>query len=286
MIQFPPGVRNGFPVAVRKLDGYGGPHHAHGTHAHGFFGLMYATSGQGVMVLGKRKVAVKEGSLVITAPGETHNTDGLRGVARWAVDFAADAFGAEGAGWQFPRPSRPEWVALLRHSWAQPQAICVPASHRAQWHRQLETIQRELEERARGYREIARAELKLLLIRTSRLILTKDTPEPVSPLLGEVFDTIESRYSDQLSLSDVARAVARSPAHLTTVVRQQTGMTVQQWIIERRMAEARLRLLNSDENINVVAERVGYGDPTLFIRHFRRAHGVTPRDWRHGTAER
>jgi len=286
MIQFPPGVTNGFPVVVRKLDGFGGPHHAHGPHAHGFFGLMYVLSGRGTIAFGKRQIAVKEGTLIITAPGETHDTDGLTGVARWAVDFAPDAFGTEGAGWLFPRPSRPEWVALLRHSWDEPQAICVPVAHRAQWQRQLETVHRELEERARGYREIARAELKLLLIRTSRLILTKDTPEPISPLLGEVFDTIESRFADQLSLSDVARAVSRSPAPLTTVVREQTGMTVQQWIIERRMAEARLRLLTSDENINILAERIGYGDPTLFIRHFRRAHGVTPRDWRRGTAER
>jgi AraC-like DNA-binding protein len=36
----------------------------------------------------------------------------------------------------------------------------------------------------------------------------------------------------------------------------------------------------TDERIDIVAERAGYGDATLMIRHFKRAHGVTPSAWR------
>jgi AraC family transcriptional activator of pobA len=193
-----------------------------------------------------------------------------------------DAFGFEAAGWLFPRPTRPEWSVLLRRSWEAAQVIAVPHEQRAEWIRQFETIARELTERGPGYREIVRAELKALLIRTGRLS-TRPPAEPLSPLLAEVFEVIERRFADSVSLSDVAREVGRSTAHLTTIVRQQTGMTVQQWIIERRMAEARQRLMASDENVDVLAERVGYRDPTLFIRHFKRAHGVTPRRWRNGS---
>jgi AraC-like DNA-binding protein len=46
------------------------------------------------------------------------------------------------------------------------------------------------------------------------------------------------------------------------------------------MAEARRRLLHSDERIDIVAERIGYADVTHFIRMFRREHGVTPAAWR------
>jgi len=282
VIQFPPGASHGLPIAIRKVDGHGKAVHAEGPHSHGFFGIMYVTEGQGWMTFGKRSVEVREGSITLIAPGEIHDTTALRGVARWSLDFTPDAFGAEGAGWLFPRPSRPEWIALLRRSSDEPQALEIPKCERAEWERQLRAIEREVRERNRGFREAVRALLKILLIRASRLAVGRDAPEAVSPLLGEVFDAIESRFNDPLSLSDVARMVGRSPAHLTTVVRTQTGMTVQQWIIERRMAEARQRLLLSDENIIVLAERVGYNDPTLFIRHFKRAHGVTPRAWRRG----
>ncbi|HEY4239524.1 MAG TPA: AraC family transcriptional regulator [Kofleriaceae bacterium] len=284
LIQVPPSAPIGFPVAVNRQDGKGRPIHAAGPHAHGFFALMFVTEGRGIMRCGRTDLEVAEGSFVVTAPGEVHDTSGMRGVSRYGIDFSPDVFGAEGAGWLFPRPSRPEWIVLLRRSWDAPQVIDVPPEKRADWHRMVETIAQELDERPHGYREIVRAELKALLIRTSRLVARGMAPpsEPVPPLLGEVFDAIEAQFGDACSLSSVARTVGRSPAHLTTVVREATGMTVQQWIIERRMAEARQRLLVSDENVQILAERVGYRDATLFIRHFKRAHGVTPRRFRMG----
>jgi AraC-like DNA-binding protein len=53
-----------------------------------------------------------------------------------------------------------------------------------------------------------------------------------------------------------------------------------EWIIAGRMAEARHLLLHSDQMVDVVAERVGYADPTHFIRMFHRTHGATPAAWR------
>ncbi|HEY0255016.1 MAG TPA: AraC family transcriptional regulator [Kofleriaceae bacterium] len=282
MIQFPTGAPLGFPISARSIDGLGEPVHSPRPHAHGFFALMFVTHGEGVMRVGREQLAVRAGSFVITAPGELHDTALLRGVARWALDFVPDAFGAEAAGWLFPRPTRPEWSVLLRRSWHQAQVIEVPDPQRAEWIRQFATIARELADQGPGYREIVRAELKTLLIRTGRLS-ARHAPEPLAPLLGEVFDVIEAKFAEALSLAEVARVVGRSTAHLTTIVRQQTGMTVQQWIIERRMAEARQRLMATDENVDVIAERIGYRDVTLFIRHFKRAHGVTPRHWRNGS---
>ena len=175
LIQYPTGAPLGFPIAVTWLDGLGSPIHAAGPHAHGFFALLYGMGGTGTMRCGRKSLPIAPGSLVITAPGEVHDTAGLRGVSRWGLDFTPDAFGAEAAGWLFPRPSCPEWLVFLRRSWDEPQVIEVPDELRADWNRQLSTISHEL------------------------------------------------------------------------------------------------------------AERVGYRDPTLFIRHFKRAHGVTPRRWRNGS---
>ncbi len=71
-----------------------------------------------------------------------------------------------------------------------------------------------------------------------------------------------------------------TPGHLTTVVRRRTGRTVQEWIIERRIAEARRLLAETDLPVAEVARRVGVPDPGYFSRLFRRAHGASPRKWR------
>jgi AraC-like DNA-binding protein len=100
------------------------------------------------------------------------------------------------------------------------------------------------------------------------------------PLLAEVFAYVEKHYAEPISLANVAEAVSLSSGYLTTVVRRRTGRTVVEWIAERRMAEARRLLVETDESIEWIGAGVGYDDPTYFARRFRRAHGVTPAAWR------
>jgi AraC family transcriptional activator of pobA len=91
---------------------------------------------------------------------------------------------------------------------------------------------------------------------------------------------IERNCLGALTLKEVAKAVHRTPAYVTTALKKATGRSAVQWIISGRMAEARRLLLHSDERVDVIAERVGYADATHFIRLFRRENGVTPAAWR------
>jgi AraC-like DNA-binding protein len=86
--------------------------------------------------------------------------------------------------------------------------------------------------------------------------------------------------AERLSLRDVARELSLTPGHLTTEVRRRTGRTVQDWITERRLTEARRLLVETDLPVTEVARRAGYPDPGYFARTFRHHHGVAPRTWR------
>lgn len=100
------------------------------------------------------------------------------------------------------------------------------------------------------------------------------------PTLSSVFQFIETHYRDPISLREVAQAAGYSAAYLTHLVQQETGRTVNQWIVEYRMAEARLLLLKTDHPIYRIAIAVGYQSAEQFIRQFRQAHNVTPKSWR------
>jgi AraC family transcriptional regulator, transcriptional activator of pobA len=99
-------------------------------------------------------------------------------------------------------------------------------------------------------------------------------------VVADALRLIERNCLGRISPRDVAAAVKRSPAYLTTALRQATGRSAGEWIMAGRMAEARRLLLHSAERIDIIAERVGYADPTHFIRMFRRQHGATPAAWR------
>jgi AraC-like DNA-binding protein len=158
----------------------------------------------------------------------------------------------------------------------------VPRSRRSAWDYAIRSIESELASRQEGYRQAALAHLTVLLIELARLArdVVADLRRSGEPLLAEVFAVIDRRHAESLSLRDVAGELGMTPGHLTTVVRRRTGRTVQEWIIERRMAEARELLAETDLPVAEIAGRVGITDPGYFSRLFSRAHGVSPREWR------
>ena len=158
----------------------------------------------------------------------------------------------------------------------------VPAARRSAWDNAIRSIETELTAGEEGYRQAVLAHLTLLLIELARLVrdVVADLRRSGEPLLAEAFSVIDRRHAEPLSLRDVASELGMTPAHLTTVVRRRTGRTVQEWIIERRMAEARTLLAETDLPIAEVAGRVGVPDPGYFSRLFSRTHGVSPRKWR------
>jgi AraC-like DNA-binding protein len=160
--------------------------------------------------------------------------------------------------------------------------LTVPAARKSVWSNAIASIEAELTDRKDGYRQAALAHLTLLLIDVARLAsdVVGELRRSGEPLLAEVFMVIDRHRGESLSLRDVADELGITPGHLTTVVRRRTGRTVQEWIIERRMAEARSLLSDTELPVAEVARRVGMTDPGYFSRQFRRAHGASPREWR------
>jgi YesN/AraC family two-component response regulator len=103
---------------------------------------------------------------------------------------------------------------------------------------------------------------------------------PTDPKLANVFDFIEAHYRQPISLKDVAQEAGYSPAYLTNLVQSHTGRTIKQWIIERRMAQAKTLLAKTTQSVRHIAEASGYNDAGYFTRQFRQFHGISPQAWR------
>jgi len=103
---------------------------------------------------------------------------------------------------------------------------------------------------------------------------------PSIPRLCEVFEFIELNYHQSIRLKEVAQAVGYSSAYLTDLVRRLTGKTVNNWIIERRIAEASTLLLETNYSVDEIALKVGYQNINHFYCQFRDYYKNTPRAWR------
>jgi AraC family transcriptional regulator len=109
---------------------------------------------------------------------------------------------------------------------------------------------------------------------------TQESIFPFIPRLREVFEFIEVNYHQSIRLKEVAQAVGYSSAYLTDLVRRLTGKTVNNWIIERRIAEASTLLLETNYSVDEIALKVGYQNINHFYCQFRNYYQNTPRAWR------
>lgn len=103
---------------------------------------------------------------------------------------------------------------------------------------------------------------------------------PSSPQLKPIFEFIEKNYHLPITLNDVAEAVGYSPAYLTNLVKRRTKRTIINWILERRMLEARSLLITTNRSITEIAINVGFTDAYYFSRRFSQYHKISPRSWR------
>ncbi|BAZ71109.1 transcriptional regulator (plasmid) [Fischerella sp. NIES-4106] len=114
----------------------------------------------------------------------------------------------------------------------------------------------------------------------SKKSITQKSIFPSIPLLCEVFEFIELNYHQSIRLKEVAQAVGYSSAYLTDLVRRLTGKTVNNWIVERRIAEASTLLLETNYSVEEIALKVGYQNINHFYCQFRNYYKNTPRAWR------
>jgi AraC family transcriptional activator of pobA len=223
------------------------------------------------------------GLVYVAAPGEVLDPARVdRAEGGVAVFFDPSALGMDGRTAWPAWESHPLLFPFLHGESGGLLQLRLPVTRRPAWDETIRSIETELAARLEGHRQAAFAHLTLLLIDVARLAgdVVGELRHSGEPLLADVFAVIERGHAEPLSLRDVAGEVGMTPGHLTTLVRRRTGRTVQEWIIDRRMAESRRLLADTDLSIGEVARRVGISDPGYFSRLFRRAHGTNPRTWR------
>jgi AraC-like DNA-binding protein len=102
-------------------------------------------------------------------------------------------------------------------------------------------------------------------------------------LLTRVRSYVRQHLTDPgLDAAQVAAAHAISVRQLYRLCAA-AHFSLEQWIIQQRLEGARAELAtprSRDRSIAVIARHWGFTDPSYFSRRFRRAFGLTPREWR------
>jgi two-component system response regulator YesN len=93
-------------------------------------------------------------------------------------------------------------------------------------------------------------------------------------------DYIKRRYCEPITLNDVAKAAHLSVSRLSHVFKEQTGLTIVDYLTNTRIEYAKELLISTNKSCTEVCFEAGYNNQSYFTRTFKDIVGLTPRNFR------
>jgi AraC-like DNA-binding protein len=91
---------------------------------------------------------------------------------------------------------------------------------------------------------------------------------------------VDSSLTQPWSVGELAARLHLTPISFQRLMHRHYQATAQQMVLELRMRRARQFLLGTADTLEQIAARLGYETPFSFSRAFKRAHGLSPREFR------
>lgn len=102
----------------------------------------------------------------------------------------------------------------------------------------------------------------------------------LSNVVTEIKGIINKRYGEKLSLNEIASEVYLTPTYVCLLFKEDTGITVNEYITKVRMAKAKEYLTNTNMKLPDIADKIGYSDASYFSKLFKRQVGMLPSEYR------
>ncbi len=100
------------------------------------------------------------------------------------------------------------------------------------------------------------------------------------PLVRKTVEYVNSNFCRDLRLSEVARRLGVSEAHISRTFSKEMKCSFVQYLSRRRMNHALRLLRTTDLKIYEIAERIGYSNTEHFSRMFKKIMGRSPKEYR------
>lgn len=120
--------------------------------------------------------------------------------------------------------------------------------------------------------------LLIFINRLYRSHLPKIAPLPLTPIIREIVDYVDSHIDEELSVQSLCHHFSYSVAYISAQFSKQMGLPLKQFIITKKIALAK-QLLAESLSVTQVYERCGFGDYSNFIRTFKKTVGISPLQW-------
>ena len=98
--------------------------------------------------------------------------------------------------------------------------------------------------------------------------------------LQEVKNYLDDHFSEKITLEMLERMFFINKFYLARLFKEQFGSSVNHYLLQVRITQAKHLLRFTSLSIEEVARRCGMSDANYFARMFKKVEGITPRGYR------
>jgi len=91
-----------------------------------------------------------------------------------------------------------------------------------------------------------------------------------------IIDFIRDNYTNYVSLDIVAQKFNMNPNYLSGYIKKKIGMNYQEFVNNLRLEQAKKLMIETDMNIQEIADVLGYDNSSSFIRFFKKHEKESP----------
>ena len=99
-------------------------------------------------------------------------------------------------------------------------------------------------------------------------------------MLQKIITEIKTRYTENISLSELAERYGISISYLSSLVKEELHLSFSEYITAKRIQKAKELLEDETLSIEQIAEQTGYNDYFYFTKVFKKTLGISPSKYR------
>jgi len=108
-------------------------------------------------------------------------------------------------------------------------------------------------------------------------------PKTMTKEVSAALRYINSYFTENISLEDVADAVYLSSYYLSRLFKKEVGVNFSSYLLYKRLDEAKRLLKETDAPISGISSSLSFSDPSYFCKVFKKYTSSTPKEYRNIT---
>ena len=147
----------------------------------------------------------------------------------------------------------------------------------------MKMLLREIDAREDGCEMVCQDLTEVLLVRIVRMAsvsLRLTAPPAESKECATAKRYIDENYSESITLDKLAEIAHVNKYYLSHSFKNEYNFSPIDYLMKRRITEAKALLTSTDFSLTQIAEQIGFGSLPYFSKCFRKVEGTSPNEYR------